>query len=50
MEDVVVLTVLAPVEVPSLPPPQAAKAHRISADKKRRSDLIKVLINVFIAV
>jgi hypothetical protein len=47
---VVAFTLLGPVEAPSLPPPQAARVHRISANKKRRSDFMELLINEFIAV
>jgi hypothetical protein len=43
-----VLVVL--LELASLPPPQETKVQRISAEKKRPSDLMRVLINEFIAV
>jgi hypothetical protein len=45
-----VVDVVAPLEAESLPPPQETKAQRISAEKKRPSDLMRVLINEFIAV
>ncbi len=43
-----VLVVL--LELASLPPPQETKAQRISAENRRPSDLVRVLINEFIAV
>ena len=52
-EDAVVaeeVDVVLPLEVESLPPPQETKAQRISAENRRPGDLVRVLINEFIAV
>jgi hypothetical protein len=45
-----VVDVVVPFEAESLPPPQETNVQRISAENRRPSDLVRVLINEFIAV